>query len=148
MDGYLAKPVEIEKLEAVLTEYLHQGEPRLNGFSSPQQHVSQPSGYNLEAAARELRIPPAVLSKLCVDFFTDSARDLQELNSAAASADLEQLKVLGHKLKGACANLRFGALSTYFSQVDEKAESGDKEFDYAALIDDILKEMYRLKSFF
>jgi len=148
MDGYLAKPVEIERLEAVLTAYLDQGTPRVNEITLQKTPCLQQNDYNIAAVADELRIPAPVLSELCVDFFSDTLESLAEMRNAAIAADLKLLKRLGHKLKGASANLRFSRLSGYFSEIEEKSDSGDKAFDYAAQIDHIDNEMSRLKSFF
>ncbi len=148
MDGYLSKPVEIEHLEAVLTAYLERGAVRVEGAQSPGVPAHNPDEYSLNAAADELRIPAHVLSELCVEFFSDAAEDLGEMKNAALASDMEHLKLLGHRLKGAGANLRFSRLSGYFSVIEEKAESGDKEFDYSAVLDDINNELTRLKSFF
>lgn len=145
IEGYLAKPVEIEKLEAVLTEFLEQGMPAPG--NEPQDSASRPdpSEYNLAAAASELRIPVGVLSALCTEFFSDAAESLAVMKRAAADKDFETLRNLGHKLRGAGANLRFAILSDHFALIEEKAAARDVKFDFLQVIDNINTEIDRLK---
>ena len=145
MDGYLAKPVEIERLEAVLTAYLDPGAPRVKEISGEESLTGRADDYNLDAVAAELCIQAEVLSDLCVEFFSEADEVLAEMTEAANAADLDRLKMLSHKLKGASANLRFAKLSGFFSAIEENSCSGDEEFDYAELIGDINNEISYLK---
>ena len=69
------------------------------------------------------------------------------MKEAVNAADLDRLKMLSHKLKGASANLRFAKLSVFFSAIEEKSFSGEEEFDYSEVIDDIIDEIAGLKTY-
>lgn len=67
------------------------------------------------------------------------------MKRAAADKDFETLRNLGHKLRGAGANLRFAILSDHFALIEEKAAARDVKFDFLQVIDNINTEIDRLK---
>lgn len=149
MDGFLAKPVEMDRLEAVLCRYLAPG-PLMADHQEPgrQPAAACHEEYIIDDVAGELRIPVRVLSDLCIEFFRDAGELMEEMKAAVRENSVSIIRNLGHRLKGASANLRFGKLSGLFSFMEEKAASGDKEFDYSSIVNDIDVEISRLKQYF
>lgn len=151
MDGCLFKPVEMERLEDVLARFLAievvKGEGGEAG-AGDLMHGTAGAGYDIKKVAAELKIPVNVLESIGRDFFEDSLDALVELRRALAESDLEMVRILSHKLKGAAANLRFLKASEYLASVEENSSSGKKEFDYGKLFDDIEKELGELRACF
>ncbi len=151
MDGYLSKPIEMERLELVLSRYLPV-EAAVRGQGSvvvPDYGTGSGTGvYDIKKVAAELRIPVNTLESIGRDFFEESVDVIAEMRKASAERDLEMLRILSHKMKGAAANLRFCAAADLLSAVEENSGAGNKEFDYEKIIDDIELELSGLKTSF
>jgi len=151
MDGFLLKPVEMDRLESVLARYLTikiAGDDLSDGCSEANLPDAEPVIYDIKSVAAELRIPVNVLESIGRDFFEESAHTVVELRRAYGESDLEMVRILSHKMKGAAANLRFAPVSELLSAVEENSSAADKEFDYAAYFDNIESELSVLQSFF
>jgi CheY-like chemotaxis protein len=151
MDGFLSKPVEMDRLESVLARYLtieivrqDRGE-ECAGESHP---AAESGAYDIREVAAELKIPVNVLESIGRDFFEEAAHSLIELRRAHQESDLEMVRILSHKMKGAAANLRFNTVSELLSAVEENSSVADKEFDYAACFDNIKSELSAVRSVF
>jgi|GEM_PF-1895840 len=117
MDDYLAKPVTIEDLSAVLARWLSTGKT----FAAPEVGSSQNSLGNaaiteavlLDAAVlqrlRGLQTSddPEFLARLIRSYTQDTPQTLEALRKAVADDDAATLYQAAHKLKGSSAN--FGA---------------------------------------
>lgn len=151
MDGYLSKPVEMDRLEEVLARYLTVDTVKKGkGETGSGDALSggAGAGYDIKKVAAELKIPVNVLESIGRDFFEDLVDALIELRRALAESDFEMVRILSHKVKGAAANLRFVRVSEILAAVEENSSSGNKEFDYGKRFDDIEIEISALKTFF
>ena len=130
MDDYLTKPLEVERLRAVLSKY---------GLELPEG--AEPSGVAAASDARtgatgKIR-PPIDLRALndLIDGDTEFGRDLAttfidsgeqqlaEMQRAVASGNRDALAKAAHKLKGACANIHAPNLRAmaHRLEIDSKA---------------------------
>lgn len=151
MDGFLSKPVEMERLEDVLSRYLTiEIVSREKWADDAGETLSciESAAYDLRGVAAELKIPVNVLESIGRDFFEESVHSLIELRKAHLESDLKMLRLLSHKMKGAAANLRFTAVSELLSAVEENSMAENKEFDYTGSFDNIESELSALRTVF
>ncbi len=150
MDGYISKPVEIERLENVLAQYLEMEAAHKEAEKKSDDEMSADPRmvYDIKCVAAELKIPVNVLESLCREFFEESVDGIIELRKAFEENDFEMMRILSHKMKGAAANLRFFNVAEYFEGIEENSISANKEFAYAGIFDNIEKELLILRSGF
>jgi PAS domain S-box-containing protein len=150
MNDYLTKPVEMDKLEAVLLKYLPAGkvEKCSDDVQKSERSDSSAAYYDLKGTAAELKIPVNVLLNIGRDFFEDTLKVVDEIRAAADNSSYKEISAFSHKVRGASANLRFGKLSEFFLELEEKSSQGEKNFDYSGKLDNIINEMELLKSYF
>jgi len=150
MNDHLAKPIEMDKLEAILLKYLPvvKGEKISADFQKDDNNTETHVYYDLKTTAAELRIPVNVLLNIGRDFFDDTINAVNEIRSALESSSYREISALSHKARGASANLRFLKLAEFFFVLDEKSSHAEKNFDYSTVLDNIIKEIELLKNCF
>lgn len=92
MDGYLAKPIEPEQLEAELNRWL-----------SRAQRV-QTAHFDLDDLLQRMGGDLNLVKRVMAVFLESVPRQLELLREALERGDAEQLRQSGHALKGAAAN--------------------------------------------
>jgi PAS domain S-box-containing protein len=149
MDDYLSKPVEMDKLEAVLLKFLTVAEfEKSCDEIQGDDNKSAPVYYDIKNTAAELKIPVNVLLNIGRDFFEDTLKTVEEMKSAVELSSYKEIAALSHKMKGAAANLRFVELSGFFSELEENSAQHNKNFDYNLKLNDITNEIDLLRNFF
>jgi len=150
MDGYLTKPIEIDKLEAVFAKYLvTEDYPDSSTESaSSVQPYSRPAGYDVKGIAAELKIPEAVLLNIAGEFLNDAVIEIAELKKMLEGLSFGDLYLCAHKLKGASFNLRFEKLGSLIGEIEENSANNNKEFDYYYIIDKIEEELENIRLYF
>lgn len=148
MNGYLTKPVEMDKLESVLAKYL----PAVKNISQCARGGDDPAVgdfyYDIKKNAAELRIPVNVLLNIGRDFFEDALTTAEGIRDAVSSSSWRDVGSLSHRIKGASANLRFIRLAELCSELEEKSAVPEKNFDYYKTVDNIISEVNLLKRYF
>jgi len=150
MDGYLTKPIEIDKLEAVFVKHLiTEDYPDSSTESaSSVQPYSRPAGYDVKGIAAELKIPEAVLLNIAGEFLNDAVIEIAELKKMLEGLSFGDLYLCAHKLKGASFNLRFEKLGSLIGEIEENSANNNKEFDYYYIIDKIEEELENIRLYF
>ena len=150
MNDYLSKPVEMDKLEAVLLKFLPivKFEKYSEEIYEEEDNNSAAVYYDVKNTAAELKIPVNVLLNIGRDFFEDTLKTVDEIKKAAESSSYKEITAFSHKVKGAAANLRFVKLSEFFLALEEKSSRQEIFFDYDAILNDIIKEIDLLRNFF
>ena len=135
MDGYLTKPIEVERLRNALTKF---------GLAKNEAETSASSAAASSAAAAPaapagLTRPPVDLSgfkavtggddafaqELAVTFIASGEQQLAELTEAVAALNRSALARAAHQLKGACANIHAHALKALAEHVETESAAGD-----------------------
>jgi len=151
MDGFLSKPVEMDRLEGVLARYLTIELVRESKYcddTAEETEAEEPEKYDIRMVAVELKIPVNVLESIGRDFFEESVHSIIELKKAYSESDLEMVRILSHKMRGAAGNLRFIPVSELLSAVEENSSAGNKDFDYSGYFDKIEKELSVIRDVF
>jgi two-component system, sensor histidine kinase and response regulator len=127
MDGYLTKPIEVDRLREVLTKF---------GLATPG---------DIEVAENESRPPPATFGapvdlraflaitgndavfaqELIATFIASGKQQLVEISAAIADCNRSALTKAAHRLKGACANIHAHNLKSIAERIELDAHRAD-----------------------
>ncbi len=66
------------------------------------------------------------LADLIPTFMKNRAKEVETLRAALAAGDLEQLRQLGHRMKGVGNSYGFEKVSTLGRQIEDGAKAGDR----------------------
>jgi CheY-like chemotaxis protein len=112
MDGYIAKPIQPEKLYDLLDAHARATQPARAASQTPEEPAGDPAGES--AAAPPALDLAATLERFDgdIEFFRETARvflgdlprQLEAVRSAIAQADAGGIEHAAHALKGAAAN--------------------------------------------
>jgi two-component system, sensor histidine kinase and response regulator len=149
MDGYLTKPIEVERLRNILSKF---------GLEKPDSPLVT-SGSNVSAKPQSALAPvdlgefhritdgdQTFAQELIAAFVDSGEQQLAEMLSAAAKNDRVALARAAHKLKGACANIHARTLKTLAERLEHDSAGADAralENDNALL----RREFDRVKQF-
>ena len=113
MDGYLAKPIEPEKLEIELKRWL--GETALD----LTEHL------DLEGLLQRLNGDELLARRIMSVFLQGVPAQLKSLDAAGAGGDAELVQQIAHTLKGAAASIGAVRLSELAFEVELAGQQAD-----------------------
>ena len=123
MDGYLTKPIEVERLREILTQFgLAKASPA-SGHPGPP--VDSESAGDLSRFNEITDGDAAFAQELIVTFTNSSEGQLRQIADAFAKADRDGLCKVAHQLKGASANMHALKLKSLAQQLEHDGESAD-----------------------
>ena len=125
MDDYLAKPLNVADLMAMLKKWIPPS-------TSAQGRDAKPCVSTIDIFDRDefvkRNIGDLVLSRDVAALFVDTAPDyVESIRKALAVQDAVVLRQSAHKLRGAAANLALPILSEKARMIESHAEAGDLE---------------------
>jgi len=126
MDGYVAKPIENDKLEEVLSKYIpHQGE-------LVSRNVELPSYNNLSAEemASQIGLNVKHIPILVQSFTDESEKIMVDLEAAVASKNYKDISNYAHSIKGSSGNLKFTEMYELAKDLELSAKDGVEDFPY------------------
>jgi two-component system, sensor histidine kinase and response regulator len=106
MDGYLAKPIRPQELDDILDEHI--SKRHVTGKSSPS---SEPQAIEAVNAVDTVELLDRIggdrdfLGELVDVFMQDYPRQIKSARESLIAGDFEEVKRIGHTIKGAMANL-------------------------------------------
>ena len=115
LDGFLAKPVDGERLLAALRQHLPPA------AAAPQADDAPELDEKTIASFIEL-LSPAKYSELASQFFSNHEATLRQLETNRQQLDREQLFHLAHSLKGGALTLGFSGLARHCQQLEQETE--------------------------
>jgi CheY-like chemotaxis protein/HPt (histidine-containing phosphotransfer) domain-containing protein len=130
MDHFLAKPLQVEELMAVLAHVLPPGSPPLPD-SDQVMTITPPMGSPVLFDPTPLqRLRSATGGKNVMDeiaglFRVDAATQLAELRRLADDGDTARLARAAHKFKGACLTVGLNICANLAEIIDQEASGGD-----------------------
>lgn len=129
MNGYLTKPIEINKLEETLGAIFPSHESEAGEFSSitPAASPDKKVSFDLESTAKALGIGTAPLRNIIREFLSSSTDFIEEFQSALGNGNAAAIQRTAHRLKGSAANLRFTAIAEIAEKMERDAKSGKIE---------------------
>jgi PAS domain S-box-containing protein len=128
MDDYLAKPIEVEKLLAMLGKWADFN-PTESKFAARNIQSSEALVDIFDMATFVRRnLGDLELSRdVAVMFIDHHPEYFESISTAQAACDAVALRESAHKLKGAAANLALTPLSEIAGMIESTAETGDFE---------------------
>ena len=144
MDGYLAKPVSLQRLEKILATWLGSGEVTETELIQPPEPRSVPCIDHAQLAGLLGTDDPQVLAEMLEIFVADLAPLLDTAREALSSGDRAVLRESAHAAKGAAMSAAAAPLTAILIQLEQLAEAGDPEV-VSALVKDADAEFARVR---
>lgn len=121
MDDYLAKPVDIDRLIALLERYTDNSIPTRSASSIPTSlPAPQETGaVNLVAALPRFGGEVEVYFNFLNHFIKQLKQTDQKMRAAYKTGDIEQLHAISHGLKGTAANFEAKAICDLASELED-----------------------------
>jgi signal transduction histidine kinase/CheY-like chemotaxis protein/HPt (histidine-containing phosphotransfer) domain-containing protein len=121
MDDYLTKPIEVERLRAVLRKHglaAPAAAPPVAAESRTGQTASLRPPVDMRAFNELISGDDNFARELAATFIVSGEQQLAELRLAAANGNRDALQRAAHKLKGACANIHAHALQAFAQRLE------------------------------
>jgi CheY-like chemotaxis protein/HPt (histidine-containing phosphotransfer) domain-containing protein len=130
MDGYLTKPLEVERLRNVLTKFgLAKDEAETAPISSsaplPAPETNPGPPVDLSGFHRITSGDHAFAQELVATFIASGEQQLAAVTAALATPDRAALARAAHQLKGACANIHAHTMRSLAEQLEADSAAGD-----------------------
>ena len=143
MDGYLAKPIDVDELLATVESVAEPVTP--SRTSSDAAATSASPIFDRSAALRHAGGDPELLSEVLALFRADYPATLRKIASAVAASDAEQLRLHAHALKGALATVGSTAGRDAAFKLEQMGRGGDLAGagEAAAALHDVIASLER-----
>ncbi len=130
MDDYIAKPVDVTKLCRVLKRWLpdhcHRGGAGEDSCASDADAPAEPL-FDYVAMSGRLMNDEALIRAVTEAFLQDLPLQMEQLKSAVAADDTEQIVALAHKIKGAAMNVGGTAVGSSAHTMEQAGRAGELE---------------------
>ena len=161
MNDFLSKPLEIHRLDEVLTQWLHApdcargagtgeaaaAEQIMSEQTMSEQAISEQiiSIFDAEALLKRMMGDRPLVEKILKGFVRDFSDQVNNLRSRLAAADADGVRLQAHTVKGSAATVAAGNLSGVGAEMERAAIAG--ELDRAGeLLPRLAEEFDRLKN--
>ena len=130
MDGYLTKPIEVERLRNVLTE-IRPGKtrPGRRGGTRGRRWRIRPrraaAPVDLSEFQKVTDGDPVFAQELVAAFIESGEQQLAEIAAALARSERAVVAKAAHKFKGACANIHANALKSLAERMEIDSVAAD-----------------------
>ena len=127
MDGYLTKPIEVERLRSILAKYgLEKTGPDTCAVAQPPAPAATAKPpVDLRGFQSITNGDDAFAQELAVTFIASGEQQLADMAAAAAQTNRVALARAAHQLKGACANIHAHALKALAERMENESAAGD-----------------------
>ena len=121
MDGYLSKPVQLEKLKAVLNKWLPAAP-----VAEPAAVAPVPTSVALDVRVLAALVgdEPATIRKILSVFRTSATATAAELAATLTAGDAAQASALAHRLKSAARSVGALKLGALCAAIEEAGKTG------------------------
>jgi len=127
MDGYLTKPIEVERLRNILTKFgLEKPEAAIAGSVAadlPDRELTAP--VDLREFQSVTQGDQSFAQELVAAFVASGEQQLAEMAAAVAQNDRAALAKAAHQFKGACANMHAPALKSLAERMEIDSATAD-----------------------
>ena len=142
MDDYLSKPIEFDKLTAILDKYLNNNQ----NINIPKIEEKIAMKFDKNKTIERLGLDEDTVDMLFDNFFLTLDSDLLKLQIAIDSKNGEDISKAAHYIKGACTNLGMDEASVILQEIETKSKEDEVDFDLKELkmiFDEIKKDLKR-----
>ncbi len=148
MDDYIAKPIDPDLLEGILTQYQGLSAAKLSAATSsaptpegqgagrgeqttrPESHGEADQEHPVwdrEGLLRRVRGNESLMLTLLQQFILDMPQQVEQLEQAVADEDLPQVSSLAHTIKGIAGNLSGQRLQHLAAAMEQSVSQGESE---------------------
>ena len=132
MDGYVSKPIDLEKLTREIERLIPRRSEPSTTAAEPQcalEGVVTRAGeaIDLDALLRRCGGKAALVAQLLEAFAARLGPEVEEIGDACEAGEAERAALLAHTLKGTAANLSADLLSAVAGEVEQLALAGRLE---------------------
>ncbi len=140
-DAFLGKPLVLKDLERVFSLYLKEDKfsELLETKAIVEDREQKILGLDTQKLIQELMLSEEELLMLLKLFMKKMKTTLPELELAIKAKDMKKIALLAHSIKGSSGNFRIKDLQDFSSEMEKKAKSQDKLFEYQELFEQIQK---------
>jgi two-component system, sensor histidine kinase and response regulator len=124
MDGYLAKPIDVEELISAVEAYASGGRPAFDATPARSPAEQLPI-FDEQAALAHAGADRRLLSEVVALFRSDSPSALRRIDRAVKRGDAEALRLAAHALKGSLATVGAPAGREAAFALEQMGRSGD-----------------------
>jgi two-component system sensor histidine kinase/response regulator len=126
MDGYLTKPIEVERLRSILAKFgLEKLHAAADAAAAVAKAVAAP--VDLRSFQSVTDGDQAFAQELVTAFISSGEQQLAEIVAALAQNDGAAVAKAAHKLKGACANIHAHALKSLAERMEIDSAAADAQ---------------------
>jgi CheY-like chemotaxis protein len=147
MDDYIAKPVRIEELEAILERWVagSRAEPAPEGDEEGSIEAERTLDREVLAGLRGLEeTSPGLLNELVELFIEETSPRIQALGVAVEAGDARSVERIAHSLKGSSGNMGGWRVSEVSSRLENAGASADLE-QASKLLASLQEEFARMR---
>jgi len=144
MDSYIPKPFEEHMLDEILNKYIKLERKNKEIISEKKEENIV---YSIEDSANALGLKLPIFKTILKTFISSINKDLEELKTYIKSKDLEQIKLIAHKIKGASGNLKINDIYEITKDIEQSAKEG-LDLDYLLKLKEIEKCTENLKKLY
>ncbi|MDR1570933.1 MAG: response regulator [Clostridiales Family XIII bacterium] len=132
MNGFLAKPIEMNKLDALLKEWIPMNmRVSANGGPAPagaeRLGFFEIKGVSIEKGLRNSGGSVAAYADILMDFCRDADERLESVERCVAEGDMGLYLTLVHALKGAARSVGAEEFAELAARLEEAAQNGETE---------------------
>ncbi|WP_254567160.1 ATP-binding protein [Oscillatoria sp. HE19RPO] len=162
MDDYISKPVHLDRLSALLEQWIAQPDQPINPLSQPPEPDSStpefpadpaeatasdsPPSINLDRLEEVSRGKPALQRRLLDAFATTATADTQAIASAIQANDCVKVDRVSHRLKGSSANVGAQGMSALAEQIGTLARE-NRLSEANSLLSRLQAQLQRVREF-
>jgi signal transduction histidine kinase/CheY-like chemotaxis protein len=149
MNGFLAKPIEMQKLDAVLKEWIpeerrRQPEIAANGaLETERLGFFEIEGVSIEMGLRNSGGSVAAYADILMDFCRDADERADRIEHCLHEDNIGLYLTLVHALKGAARSVGAAEFGEFAARMEEAAQNGDTEL-IATMTEKMLAALHRL----
>jgi two-component system, sensor histidine kinase and response regulator len=129
MDGYLTKPIEVERLRNILVKFGLEKSDVAGAHAAPADATMRSTGsaapVDLGEFHRVTDGDQAFAQELVTTFILSGEQQMAEIGAALAQTDRTAVAKAAHKLRGACANIHAHALKSLAECMEIDSDAAD-----------------------
>jgi CheY-like chemotaxis protein len=132
MNDFLAKPIDLQRLDAILRKWLpekkrHDAESDAPDISAATDHAEmfEIPGVSMETGLRNTGGSVAAYLDVLAVFCADADEKAEQIERCAADGDLDMYMTLAHSLKGASRNIGATGFGDFAGRMEAAAQFAD-----------------------
>jgi signal transduction histidine kinase/HPt (histidine-containing phosphotransfer) domain-containing protein/FixJ family two-component response regulator len=149
MNGFLAKPIEMQKLDAVLQEWIPEERRRAPKIATDETAETEQLGFfeiegvSVETGLRNAGGAILAYADILMDFCQDADERAEQIEQCLREDNIGLYLTLVHALKGAARSVGAAEFAEFAARMEEAAQNGDTNI-IATMTDKLLAALHRL----